>query len=419
MRKRLFSCCIVIGMLLPQVAEAREPVPRGLNLQELLARVDKNPGLSATLLRWKATVSTSQYAGSLEAPHLSVGIMNLPSLAGPSLTLSQSLPGGDKLHLRSLSASQQAEAAREAYEQKRLTIDRDLKQAYDDYVTMTQSLRLLDRIRAQFKSLQAIARTKFSVGSGLMQDVLRAQLEISKLETRAIAFEQEKQTAQARLNSLVDRSLDAPIVASSNLPDPVGALNEGSQETQSEADNPRLKALKAQISASEAQLAIARQNRTIPDFNVGIQAGESMPGNMGYIGGMVGINLPWLAPDRYHEQAIAAENQVTAKKAQYQDQLLALRYRIRVLDSQLDRYRGQIALLRMDTLLQANQALNASLAAYQTNKADFTTVVENQTAVFDAQMEVLLDLDAYHKTLAALEAEMGGLSTPEEGSHAS
>jgi len=168
-----------------------------------------------------------------------------------------------------------------------------------------------------------------------------------------------------------------------------------------------LKGLKAQIVASEAQRAIALQDARVPDFDVGVQVGRSMPGDMGYVGGMVGINLPWLAAGRYQQRADEASQSVAIQQARWRAQESDTRLRIRERLDQLEQSRKQVELARRMLVPQSQQAINAALGAYRVNKADFTTVLEAEKALFETQMDSITALGEYHKTWAMLEEEVG------------
>lgn len=406
-----FTLSLVMGLVfLPDEVLAIAPPTShtSMTLAALLAKTaTENPDVVSARRQWEAMRTRASYAGSLEAPRLNLSVMDLPSLGGPSLTLSQMLPSSGKRRLLSETAVQEEEGARAEYESRVLSVTSELKQAYHELTYLHRALSLHHLIRDQLKKIQVIATTKYAVGSAPQLDPIRAQLEISKLLNSELALEQRKRAAQAKINSLANRPLDAPITVPPDLPVPVSLPEEANLLAQAEAQSPAFRMLRAQVSAAEAQRSIAQQEKSIPDLDVGVQIGRSMPGDMNYIGGMLGMGLPWLSQDRLNRRLTESEQALAASQARYQARINELRYRARDLYSQLIRAKGQADLYRKGLIPQATQALNAALAAYQVNKVDFPTVIDSQKMVLETQMDYAMVLADYHKTLARLEAEIG------------
>jgi len=154
-------------------------------------------------------------------------------------------------------------------------------------------------------------------------------------------------------------------------------------------------------------LELARQEKRTPDYEIGVEAGRSMPGDMAYIGGMVGINLPWLTQGRYEGAIKESEAGLASAQAAYQAEKNRLRGEIYRMLAELKRQESQVQLYKQGLLPQATQSLQAALAAYQVNKVDFDTVLESQTAIYQVQTDEARARADYHKVLARLEALIG------------
>ena len=73
---------------------------------------------------------------------------------------------------------------------------------------LDQALSIVDQNKDLMRDFIEIAETKYSVGTGLQQDVLLAQLELSRLLDREVRLKGRRKNAQANLNALLDRRPD-------------------------------------------------------------------------------------------------------------------------------------------------------------------------------------------------------------------
>ena len=385
-----------------------------LGLSALLERAEaENPELKAARLRWQAMGVKAGYAGALDAPRVQAAIMDLPTLGGPSVTVSRMIPGGSKRAFMEESAEREAAMAGAEVEQQRLGVVRELRLAYYEHVYLNRAQAIYLQTLSQVRNLRKIADAKYAVGSGMQQESLRAQREVSMLLSRGLTLDAEIASTRAWINTLANRPAQSPIALPGDLPalPPVPAAAD--LLAAAETHSPVLKAAQARVEAQEAMLKLSQQERIMPDFEVGVEAGRSMPGDMAYIGGMVGINLPWLSAGRFERRVQEAETSLAAAQATYEAEKNRLKGEIYRVLAELSRQERQVQLYTQGLLPQSGQALQAALAAYQVNKADFDTVLESQTAVYQVQTEEARARADYHQALAKLEALVGApISAP-------
>lgn len=399
---------------------ASELAPMGL--AALLERAEaENPDLQAARLRWEAARSTSGYAGALDAPRLQGAIMDLGTLGGPSLMLSQTFPGGSKRALMAETADREAAVAEAELAQLRLGVARDLQQAYYEHAYLARARDIYQQTLAQVRNLRKIADSRYAVGAGSQQEPLRAQRELSKLLDQGLKLDADMASTRAWINTLANRPANAAISVPKELPALPRVPAASDLLAAADAQSPALKIAQARVEAESARLSLARQDKGVPDFEVGLEAGRSMPGDMAYIGGMVGINLPWLSQGRYDAKLKEAETSLAAAQAAYRAEQNRLRGEVHRVLAELARQERQIQLYQQGLLPQAKQALQAALAAYQVSKVDFDTVLESQTAIYQVQTDEVRARADYHQTLAKLEAvigaPIGALPAPKERPH--
>ncbi|MDD5277786.1 MAG: TolC family protein, partial [Methylovulum sp.] len=179
-----------------------------------------NPGFSEIKARAEAMAAIPSQEGSLPDPELKFGSLYLPtnsfSLQQDDFTMleagiSQKIPFPGKLALREEIAGHEAVAAAHSVDEARLRLVRDVKQGWWRLFYYDRVLSLLDESESFFRQLIAVAQAKYQVGNGSQQDVLLAQLELSKLKDEKLNLIGMRDGQHARLNALLDRAAETPV----------------------------------------------------------------------------------------------------------------------------------------------------------------------------------------------------------------
>ena len=101
------------------------------------------------------------------------------------LMAEQMIPYPGKTRLRTEIASRDADAETLAYEAVGRRVAAEVKQAYFDLAYIDRSLDILQKDREALEGFEKVTEIRYSVGKAAQQDVLRAQLEITRLAQRA------------------------------------------------------------------------------------------------------------------------------------------------------------------------------------------------------------------------------------------
>ena len=125
--------------------------------------------------------------------------------------MSQAIPFPGKLGLRADAARFRTQAADQAVAERRLRLIRGVRRAWWQTFYLDRALDTVARNLALMRQFVQIAQTKYRVGRGLQQDVLLAQLELSRLLDRQVQLRAARRAQAARLNALLNRPTDAPI----------------------------------------------------------------------------------------------------------------------------------------------------------------------------------------------------------------
>src|SRR6202171_6140285 len=101
--------------------------------------------------------------------------------------ISQDIPGPGKLRLQRSEAEKDAEFAKHRYEAAAREVEEKVKEIYFELFYHAKTLAILDRNQEELQQIKEIAETRYRVGQGLQQDVIKAQLQTTEiLEEHAV-----------------------------------------------------------------------------------------------------------------------------------------------------------------------------------------------------------------------------------------
>lgn len=412
---RVLLICALVAV--PQIAAA-QTVAGGSSLASLIAELEKsNADLQVAKLEVDMRVARVAPAGALADPIVSASSMMgftrppfLPSSSTPDafrqVGVSQEIPFPGKRALRTSIATIEVDAERWNYEDRRKALVADLKATYLEYALSIRMLEIVAENKTLLDQLREIAETRFSVGKGLQQDVIKAQLEISMLIERQTILEQQQGVSVARLNALLFRPGGAPgppLVAYVTEPVPrdVAAL-----QALVEAQYPALQRESRLIDKSQQALALAKKDLR-PDFQFGVNA-QRFVGDMPWMYGVdVMVSVPLWASRKQRPliteataALVASGRSRESRRAMAASEVTQAFLAIKAAD--------QLVALYSDSVLpQSRLALESSLAAYQVGSVDFLSVVTNFEAVLTAQIARLEQQTRRDQALVRLEPYVG------------
>jgi len=302
-------------------------------------------------------------------------------------------------------AEKEAEAEFQSYQQAQLNVISRLKQAYYRLAYAYAATDVVDRNVELLRKFLKISEIRYSVGKAEQQDVLKAQTQISILETRRIPLEQEKRAREAEINSVLNRAPNAPVGRPVELaPVPVGTTAEELYAAARE-NSPMLRRDEKMIQRSEVGVNMARKEY-YPDFtlNGGYFSMGSMP-SMYMFRADIKIPLYWFRKQRagVTEQAAALQQARATLRSTEQ----SLNYQIRNDLTMAEAASRLVNLYRETVIPQASVTLESSLSSYEAGKVDFLTVLMNYITIVEYEMNFNEELQNMFLALSRLE-EMTG-----------
>jgi cobalt-zinc-cadmium efflux system outer membrane protein len=379
-----------------------------------------NPALEAAVQRALAAEKAVSPAGVLPDPQVTLGAMNLPvnsfsfqqePMTGKLVSLMQTFPWPGKLGLAEDMARDEAAAVGFQRDEVRNQLAAMVARAYFDLYAVDRSRETVEKNKVLMEQLVRAAETKYATGSGLQQDVLRAQVELAKLEDDLVMWEQKRQAAAARLNALLGRPTASPLGRTPvELPLPEGRPRAFSRETV-EARRPLLLAMKEHLDKAEAAVKLAGREYW-PNFTLG--ASYAQRDNLAngtplhdFFSATVSLNIPIHRKSRLAARVAEKELDRAAVSADYRNALDGIMADVESLEAELGRDRKRVELFEGGILIQARQSLDSARAGYEVGKVDFLTLLNSWMLLQSYELQYFSALADYRKALASLDFTTG------------
>jgi outer membrane protein TolC len=420
------ACALVLNLLITHgaVARATSPlqIPDPLPLSWCLDRANTaNPSLEAIFAEADAARAGIGAAGRLEDPRFGYEVVNLPTgdfdfhstpMSGHQLSLQQKLPVPGLLSGQKATARASARAAEAAYDDRRARLAASIERAWSSLAFAQRALEITDQNLELLRQLREIAETKYQVGSGLQQDVLRAQVELTTLLGERLRREAQLKQSEATLMALLDlpggreipRTEDLDQESSiPDLPDLLARIGDAS---------PLLREQRARIEAAEERVRTTElEGYPDVDLRVGYRIRENS-GSDDPVNGQdffsAGFTLR-LPVDRGKWTSRVAEERARLRKtkAEYRASLAMLGDEIRAAHSELIQADAEVELLVTGLLPQAHQSLESSRSGYQVARIDFLSLLDSEVRLFEAELRLIRARASRRASFARLEATLG------------
>jgi cobalt-zinc-cadmium efflux system outer membrane protein len=413
--------------LMPQLHAADTTTENRLSLADVLEiTLANNQGLAGTRSQAEALAAVPSQQGALPDPMLGLNAVNLPTdtfdldqepMTQMQISLSQKFPWPGQRGLQHEAATKDAEAATKRIDEQRLQISARVRATWWQLMYLDQAIEIIDQNQNLMRDFVEIAETKYKVGKGLQQDVLLAQLELSRLINRQLPIVGMRNAAEADLNALMDRPPSQTILPASesaniNLP----ALPPGPELLeQALANRPLLNIERDKMEAARLRVDVAR-TKAYPDFTVGAAygfrdgsdpTGRDLPDLMTF---RLGFNLPIYSSSKQDKAIEQRSSNYFTTKHVFNESLRTIQSDVTRYHAYYNASRDQVSLYGSAIIPQAQQTVSAMLSAYQVNKVDFLNVLNAQLVLYNAQISYWEAMSNAKRALANLAATVGSES---------
>ena len=387
-----------------------------VSLRDLVHEAEQNnPEIAAAANGYTASTQVARQASALPETQVTVQQLSVGSprpfagytnseFAYIGLGISQEIPYPGKRGLRAQVANREADVRRIEIESVRRAVIDKLKAAYFRLAYLQQTLSILERNDQLLKDVEQIVESHYRVGKGNQQEVLKAQLQHTKILQEITMHHREVGQLEAQLKQLLNRPQSNPDIQT----EPLAArpLTRSGSELLAlvKEQNPSVQVQQAMVAKTESQVALAKKESR-PDFGIQYMYENTDRKFRDYYVATFSVTLP----NRSRRKAELAEAQANQEQANKQLEAEVQRRMAEVQDQYVVAQTSaeQLKIYSDGLIPQSNATFQSALAAYQANRQDFQTLLGSFMDVLNLQLDYQRELADHEVALARLETLTG------------
>lgn len=328
---------------------------------------------------------------------------------------SQTFPAGRKRELRYEIAGQAVDIAEAELEAAKLDVAARVRATFYELLRNEDELRLHDEQVALAEQAVAAARIKYTVGRVPQQDVLKAQIALTKLADHLAMFLQDGDIVRARLNTLMGRDPSTPLEIEGEYSVPATLPGIAVLQQIALDHRPDLKAIGNGIRQLETKVRLTEKNYK-PDVSIGAGYMLMPSGSTNRNGYMaeLSLSLPWLNRSKHEAEIREAQSQVNVRRAELATEQAVVFQQIQEALIRANTAARLVEIYRDTLRPQAQATLRAASTAYQTDQTDFLNLIDSQNTALDVEYSYYRALAEFETRVAELEGAVGA-AIPRQG----
>ena len=348
-------------------------------------------------------------AGQLPDPRMSIGLSNMPldtfnfnqePMTQLRIGINQTFPRGDTLELQQRQKMQQSEVNPFLRDDRNANVALQVSTLWLNSFLAQQSIELIENDRELFEQLVDLTGVRYTSATGLARqhDLVRAQLELTRLDDRLAMLRQLQNTNKQKLSQwLPYQLLSMPLSSSTpKIEAPSTHLTSLSQAAEFFANHPTIRAHDKRIEIAQTKVALTQQGLK-PSYSVGASYGYRDNAPMGiqradFITLDLSFDIPYFSEKRQKPNIRASRYIASARQTERILLFKELFSNYQQANAQLDVLNERKALFE-DTLLdQMSDLTETRLSAYTADEGDFEEVMRAFIGELNTKIE-LLEID--------------------------
>ncbi|AOE49849.1 TolC family protein [Kangiella sediminilitoris] len=373
----------------------------------LIMAIENDPWLKKSQFQEKSLRSAGVAESSLPDPKASISLANLPvddfsfnsqAMTQFKLGLSQTFARGDSLSIKSDIKELQADAQPHLRMNRKTQLMMEVGSLWLDAYKAQRSIELISNKRHLFQELKEAAEINYRsvIQSSSQQELIRADLELVKLDDQITVYEDKLHNTIRRMSEYVPlpqnyfssyETNKTPNYFSSALPEIKLIHEEHIQQ------HPLVLAIDKNIQSSSKTIDLKKEGYK-PQFTVNGGYGLRQDGLNGedrpdFFSVGVSFDVPLFTDNRQDKEVEAA---TYSKESQKEERALVIKKLSSGHSAQLSRLnklKKRLRLYEKEIFPQVMLQSEASMTAYSNNEADFSELVRARIDEVNTQLTVL------------------------------
>lgn len=416
--RSLFVICVVTFIIMYPIQDVYPEDVKESRLPSLINEaLINNPGIQAAYNTWKAARYKAKRVSGLPDPMARYTYFgeSIETKVGPQehkYGISQKVPFPGKLHLKKRAEDKHADMLKEAYDAAQREVIKNIKFVYYDIFWIDKAIDITREEKSILETLEKVAQRKYETLRSPQQDVIKAQVEISKLIDKLFTLRQHRKSLEAKMNALLSRPKATPFDKVEGVGLDKFEYNLRDLHELAGYNRQELLAADLDMERTRYERSLARLN-FLPDFTFGfdyiqIGSGSTSMDNDGDDAWSTtfAVHVPlWLSK----QVAEAKEKQAsfTASQRNYENVKNTVISEVEDVYYKINTYKDIVGLYKTALVPQAEQAFEAARTAYEAGKVDFLNWLDSERVLLRTRLAHYKAIADYKKSIAYLERVVG------------
>lgn len=391
-----------------------------IKLEDMLTQaLQRNPEILEAQAEWQAAKKRVWIDSALPDPVGEYDMMGemRETRTGPEknrFTISQEIPFPLKLWTKARMARQDAQAAFQRRQAVEWDIVNQLTKFYAELYWADASIQAIEEIKGLLKQFESVAEARYSNLAGSQRDVAKAQAEVSMILERLYMLKQQRESAAAKINAILNADPMSFVGRPEAPAMPVLKHSLIELVNLAVAHRPEIKEMEAMVSKAKHNKRLA-QLANIPDLNVGfeyIRVGSGSTAEAPDVDGRdswmfpIRINLP-IWQNRIIPEIQEAKKKLEAGEARLLKTKNTAFYEVKEAYHRFESAAQIVRLYESAVIPQAKLALSADQAGYESGRADFLNLLDSGRVYLNAKLNNIQFLTEAVKSYADLARATG------------
>jgi outer membrane protein TolC len=418
------SICAVTLSAVPNSIAAPQALLLQPSLNQLVDVALKNDANRLALFAQSQAMREAGIASSsLPDPKIKFGVGGLPvdslrfdddGATNISVSLMQQFSRGDTLSLQKTKAFQQADGMEWKIAVRDLEVTNNMTQLWLELGFQQQAQKVLQDNLKLMSEMVRYAETNYSLGKSETQDLINAQLQVTKLDEKIQANQQMQQRLITQLSEWLgsdwlknQSSVTAQATVDWSTLNQVLNLTESNDYFTRLSSHPMVKMADTGIATNKTQVDLAKQAYT-PEFGVEVMYGYRQANNVrgqpvsDLISAYVTVDIPIFTESRQDRSLAAAQYQLVAAKSDKDLLLSQMNSKVNSLLIDRDNSSQRLDRYNQTLLPQAQARIKAVERGYRNNTAQFNDVIAATSDELALELEKWRLVSDRQKTNSAL-----------------
>jgi len=398
--KKFFSASVLIllySFAAPFAAFAQEV----LSLNDLIDEaLEKSPYVQVFKMNKDALWERPSQVKFWDDPKVTLGVTNLPTddfdfnkqdMTQKTVSVMQNIPFPGISRLKEKAAVEEAKGAESELENIEIRTVNAVKTAYYDLYFVNNAIKITDENIDLMKKFVELTQSKYEVGNGLQEDILKAQVELYKLQEKMINLKQKEASIKADMLRLLNRNDGEQLQVVPKIEKTVNTVSFEDLKTTVLEENPLLRQLDHTVAQKETEYLLAKKSY-YPNFSITAAYGQRDDGLDDkhrsdfmslLVSLLVGVNIPIWFKNKQNKQVAETQIRIIQEKARFQSLKNDILFKLNDILTKIKKEEALVVLYKEQIIPEASQSLEADMSAYQVGRLDFLNLLNSQMTLLN------------------------------------